>query len=372
MLPDRRQGLVEIAECAVKQKDGVSVGERGDGDQQVLRCVGAQGHAGGHQHGQHLGAGRSQGRVLRLHQPGTEEDLEQRPFLHGEVEVGDRSRDQLCGRVGGACDRRGEAASLLPVRALAQRRQQCVATVRRPSTLDELAAAGCAILPLDVTDDASRRTCIGDIVDAHGPVDVLVNNAGYAEMGPVEEVPLESWRRQLETNVLGPVALAQLVLPAMRAARRGRIVNVSSMGGEITFPGGGAYHASKYALEALSDALRVEVAPFGVPVVLVRPGPVASSFDDNAADLTRYMDGPYAGFACALDEAIREQTPQGASPQRVGAVVARAATAARPATRYRVGAMSRALVLGRRIVPDRLWDAAMTRQFRDPGVRQPA
>ena len=168
-----------------------------------------------------------------------------------------------------------------------------VATARRVDALADLAAAGCTVLRLDVTDDASRRACVRDALAAHGQVDVLVNNAGYAEMGPVEQVPLDAVRRQLETNVVGPVALAQLLLPGMRERGSGRIVNVSSMGGEVTFPGGGVYHASKYALEALSDALRMEAGPFGIQVVVVQPGPVATSFDVNSADLTVYMDGPY-------------------------------------------------------------------------------
>ncbi len=244
-----------------------------------------------------------------------------------------------------------------------------VATARRLSTLDPLAAQGCTTLALDVTDDASRRACVEEARATHGSIDILVNNAGYAEMGPVEQVPLGAWRRQLETNVLGPVALTQLVLPGMRAAGHGRIVNVSSMGGEVTFPGGGAYHASKYALEAMSDALRVEVAPLGVQVVLVQPGPVASSFDTNAADLGRYLDGPYDPLVRGLDKAIREQTPNGTSPDRVAAVICRAALRRHPATRYRVGAISRSLVLGRRVVPDRLWDTVMTRQFSQPAPR---
>ena len=184
-------------------------------------------------------------------------------------------------------------------------------------------------------------------------------------MGPVEQVPLQAWRRQLETNVLGPVALTQLVLPGMRAAGRGRIVNISSLGGEITFPAGGAYHASKYALEAMSDALRVEVRDFGIQVVLVQPGPVASSFDTNASDLQAYAHGPYGGLVTVMDRAIREQTPNGASPDRVATTICRAALTRRPAARYRVGAMSRGLVLGRRFIPDRLWDKAMARQFLD-------
>lgn len=241
-----------------------------------------------------------------------------------------------------------------------------VATARNVSTLGDLADAGCTVLALDVTDDDSRRRCVEAAQASHQGIDILVNNAGYAEMGPVEEVSLDAWRRQLETNVLGPVALIQLLLPAMRAAGHGRIVNVSSMGGEVTFPGGGAYHASKYALEALSDALRVEVAPHGVQVALVQPGPVASSFDTNAADLDGYMDGPYGHLMRGLDKAIRKQTPNGTSPDRVARVIRRAALGKQPSTRYRVGALSRSLVLGRRVTPDRLWDSMMTRQFSAP------
>lgn len=243
-----------------------------------------------------------------------------------------------------------------------------VATARRVKTLTELQDAGCTTLPLDVTDAASREACVAEVQARHGRVDVLVNNAGDAEMGPVEQVPLDAWRRQHETNVIGPVALAQLVLPGMRAAGAGRMVNVSSMGGEVTFPGGGAYHASKYALEAVSDALRVEVAPFGVQVVVVQPGPVATAFGDNATDLSAYDDGPYGGLARAMDAAIREQTPKGASPDAVARVVEKAVLARRPSPRYRVGAMSRGLVLGRRVVPDRAWDALMARQFRAPAA----
>jgi NAD(P)-dependent dehydrogenase (short-subunit alcohol dehydrogenase family) len=248
-----------------------------------------------------------------------------------------------------------------------------VATARRVEQLDELAAAGCVVLPLDVTDDASRRACVDAAAELAGPVDVLVNNAGYAEMGPVEQVPLDAWRTQLETNVLGPVALVQLLLPGMRDRGRGRIVNVSSMGGEITFPGGGAYHASKHALEAVSDALRVEAAPFGVLVSVVQPGPVATRFDVNAADLSVYSSGPYAALVASLDEQIRTRTPRGSAPESVAEVVVRAATARRPRTRYRVGALARGLVLGRRVVPDRGWDAAMRLAFRPrPSAAAPA
>ncbi len=247
-----------------------------------------------------------------------------------------------------------------------------VATARRLDSLADLAAAGATVLALDVTDDAGRRACVARAEELHGRIDVLVNNAGYAEMGPVEQVPLDAWQRQWETNVLGPVALTQLLLPGMRERGTGRIVNVSSMGGELTFPGGGAYHASKYALEAVSDALRVEVAPFGIGVAIVQPGPVATSFDVNSADQSVYLDGPYAGLAGAMAEQVRTVTPRGTAPEVVAEVVVRAALATRPRTRYRVGATARGLVLGRRVVPDRAWDAVMRRAFRPRPVPAPA
>ena len=142
------------------------------------------------------------------------------------------------------------------------------ASARRTETLTGLVEAGCRAIQLDVDDEASMVAAIERI----GPIDVLVNNAGYGLYGPVEQVGLTEIRRQFETNVFGLVRLTQLVLPGMRARRCGRILNVSSMGGRTTLPGGGFYHASKYAVEAISDALRIEVRPFGVQVVLIEPG----------------------------------------------------------------------------------------------------
>jgi NAD(P)-dependent dehydrogenase (short-subunit alcohol dehydrogenase family) len=156
------------------------------------------------------------------------------------------------------------------------------ATARRPETLVDLADAGCRTMALDVTDEASMAAAVAEVEREAGAVGVLVNNAGYGEYGPVEEVPIDAARREFETNVFGLARMAQLVLPGMRRQGWGRIVNVSSMGGRLTLPGGGWYHASKYAVEALSDALRFEVRPFGVAVVLVEPGLITTGFADTA------------------------------------------------------------------------------------------
>jgi NADP-dependent 3-hydroxy acid dehydrogenase YdfG len=133
------------------------------------------------------------------------------------------------------------------------------ATARRAEAIADLEAAGCHTLALDVTDESSMRAAVEQVVAELGAVGVLVNNAGYSQSGAVEMVSMEDVRRQFETNVFGLTRMCQLVLPGMRAQGSGRIVNISSMGANFTFPGGGVYHATKYAVEAISDALRFEV-----------------------------------------------------------------------------------------------------------------
>src|SRR4029077_13496538 len=156
------------------------------------------------------------------------------------------------------------------------------ATARKPESIADLAKRGCKTLALDVCDDASMRTAVETVERAEGAVGVLINNAGYGLEGAFEEVPMADIRRQFETNVFGLIAMTKLVLPAMRRQRWGRIVNLSSMGGKLTFPGGAYYHATKHAVEALSDAPRFEVKGFGIDVIVVEPGPIRTQFGDTA------------------------------------------------------------------------------------------
>src|ERR671918_3234325 len=156
------------------------------------------------------------------------------------------------------------------------------ASARRPASIEDLKAAGCRTLALDVTQDDSMRAAVEEVERAEGAVGVLVNNAGYSQSGAVETVPLDDVRRQFETNVFGLVRMCQLVLPGMRDQGWGKIVNISSMGGKLVFPGGGAYHATKHAVEALSDALRFEVGGFGVDVIVIEPGLIKTSFAEAA------------------------------------------------------------------------------------------
>lgn len=259
------------------------------------------------------------------------------------------------------------------------------ATARRPETLEDLADAGCTVLALDVTDDEACRRAVAAVEEAEGAVGVLVNNAGFSQSGPVERVALDVARRQFETNFFGPARLTQLVLPAMRAQGWGRVVNISSMGGRLTFPGGGYYHATKYALEALSDALRFEVAGFGIDVVLVEPGFIHTGFAEAAAatiaspgpddrdDADHEDDDPYREFTAGVLRSTRDVYKSGVlsrlagTPDDVAAVVLDAITAARPKARYPVTASARLLRALRVALPDRAWDAFVGKQFVQPG-----
>lgn len=255
------------------------------------------------------------------------------------------------------------------------------ASARRLDSIAELEAVGCRLLELDVTDEESLRRAVAAVEEAEGAVGALVNNAGYSLSGAIETVPLEEARRQLETNVFGLARLSQLVLPGMRRQGWGRIVNVSSMGGRLTFPGGGWYHASKHALEALSDALRFEVQGFGVDVVVIQPGLIRTGFADAAvgtiADRSEDPEGPYDGFnqavAAATAGAYRNSISRmlGGGPEVVAATIERAISAKRPRTRYRVTGSARLFLVLRRLLPDRLWDAMVARTFPQPKADQP-
>jgi NAD(P)-dependent dehydrogenase (short-subunit alcohol dehydrogenase family) len=185
-------------------------------------------------------------------------------------------------------------------------------------------------------------------------------------------VPMEQVRRQFETNVFGLVRMCQLVLPGMRRERSGRIVNVSSMGGRMTFPGGGMYHATKHAVEAISDALRFEVRGFGIGVSLIEPGLIKTRFGQTAVGSIGSSDGPYAKFneavaattANAYDGAMARMAT---SPDAVARAVERAITSRRPRPRYVVTLGARMLLATHALVPDRGWDAMMRMQYPQPG-----
>jgi NAD(P)-dependent dehydrogenase (short-subunit alcohol dehydrogenase family) len=240
------------------------------------------------------------------------------------------------------------------------------AVARRVERMEGLEQAGITTFALDVTDDASMASGIERIVGEHGRIDVLVNNAGYGSYGAVENVPIDEARRQFEVNVFGLARLIQLVTPHMREQKSGRIINISSVGGKFYEPMGAWYHATKFAVEGFSDSLRLELAPYGIRVVIVEPGPIRTEWNELArAHLVSSSAGtPYERQA----EGVRARMEAGdgpmmSGPDVVGRKIARAATARRPRSRYPVGRGAGSVVTARRLLPDRAMDAVISRLY---------
>jgi NADP-dependent 3-hydroxy acid dehydrogenase YdfG len=245
------------------------------------------------------------------------------------------------------------------------------ATARRPESIADLEQSGCRTLALDVTDEQSMQAAVGAVEEAEGAVGVLVNNAGYSQSGAVEEVPMDQVRRQFETNVFGLLRMSQLVLPGMRRQGWGKIVNISSMGGRVVFPGGGIYHGTKFAVEAISDAMRWEVRGFGVDVILIEPGLIKTEFGETAAHSVNEAttsDGPYAEFNQRVAATtVGAYEGRGAvGPETVAKRIEKAISGRRPRTRYPITAGARVLLGVRKVLPDRGWDAMMRTQFKPP------
>ncbi len=241
------------------------------------------------------------------------------------------------------------------------------AVARRVDRMTRLAESGVTTFAMDVTDDASMTGGIGRILDEHGRVDVLVNNAGYGSYGAVENVPIDEARRQFEVNVFGLARLVQLVTPRMREQRSGRIINISSVGGKFYEPLGAWYHATKFAVEGFSDSLRLELAPYGIRVVIVEPGPIRTEWNTIARD---GLVASSAGTAYERQaEGVRARIESGeapavsSGPDVVAKAITKAATARRPKTRYPVGRGARSIVTARRLLPDRALDAVIGRLY---------
>jgi NAD(P)-dependent dehydrogenase (short-subunit alcohol dehydrogenase family) len=208
--------------------------------------------------------------------------------------------------------------------ALVKQGHRVIATGRRQHALqalqDQAKSELLHVHPLDVTDNASIRTLrayILELTDGAG-VDILINNAGYGHLGPIALISDENLRRQFDTNVFGLMAVTRAFLPEMQRRRSGRIVNIGSIGGRITFPFGGAYHASKYALEALSDALRIELAPFGIRTSVIEPGPIRTEFGDVAVGMVdQYRDSEYAAIVAKADKMQAQADSMAAPPEVV-------------------------------------------------------
>ncbi|MUV60462.1 SDR family oxidoreductase [Halobacterium sp. CBA1126] len=242
-------------------------------------------------------------------------------------------------------------------RSLLDEEWTVVATARDTDDLAALAEAGCETAELDVTKPAQCRNVVDDVVDEHGRLDCLVNNAGYAQLGPLEDVPTRELHRQFDVNVYGPHRLIRAALPHMREREDGTIVNVSSVAGRVATPGMGAYNGSKFALEGMSDALRAEVEPYDVDVALVEPGPVDTSFQDRAEEEIQGLDrsGAYESLYSFFEDASAVNGVGAVPPEAVAEVVTEAAVSPDPAARYPVGTAGRLGVLSR-FLPDGVRD----------------
>ena len=251
-----------------------------------------------------------------------------------------------------------------------ERGHRVFASARRRTDLAELAERGIETVQLDVTDAASVEAAVQAVLGAAGRIDALVNNAGYGQYGAVEDVTLPEWRAQFEVNVFGALRLLQAVLPTMREKRKGTIVNVSSVAGKVTIPFAGPYCASKHALEAVSDALRVEVAPWKIRVVVIEPGPIATHFGARTREVTARIlqsHGPYSSFYGNAERASEREFQRGTRPpELVARVIVGAIESRRPKTRYRVAPMAKILVPLKGLASDRFLDRRLKRALKLP------
>jgi NAD(P)-dependent dehydrogenase (short-subunit alcohol dehydrogenase family) len=246
------------------------------------------------------------------------------------------------------------------------------ATARRLESIADLEAWGCKLLELDVTDEDSAKAAVDAVAEAEGAVGVMINNAGINELGAIETVPLDRVRRIFETNLFGMIRMCQLVLPGMRAQGAGRIVNVGSMNGRFTFPGMGTYCATKHAMEAVSDALRHEVRPFGVHVSLIEPGMVKTTFGNTAAaDRGHSEDTAYAAYNEKIAETAASwqegsMAKLACGPEDVAEAIQKAVVSTNPRARYMVAPSARLMLGTRKVLPDSAFDAFIRTQFPSP------
>ena len=245
--------------------------------------------------------------------------------------------------------------------AFARQGHRVYAAARRVERMEPLKALGVVPLRMDVTDEASLEAGVRTVLEAEGRIDALVNNAGYGYFGAIENVPLEEARRQLEVNVFGLARLCQLVIPCMREQGSGRIVNISSVAGKAVLYFGGWYHVSKFSVEALSDALRMELKPFGIDVSMIEPGGIKTNWGIIAADhLAESSKGtPYEAEGLRESETIRKAYSMRllSNPSVVTRAISKAVNSRRPRARYRVGFGAGTLLFLHAILPTRWWDA---------------
>lgn len=256
----------------------------------------------------------------------------------------------------------GKATSIY----LAQNGYNVYGAARRLEKMNELKNFGIKPIALDVTKDESVTNCVNEILKEAGSIDILVNNAGFGSYGAIEDVSMEDARYQLEVNVFGAMRLTQLVLPIMRENRYGKIINISSVGGKIVFPLGGWYHASKFALEALSDSLRNEVQEFGIDVIVIEPGATKSEWGNIAFDSLLKVSGntAYKDLAAKTHKAFTQLSDNIAEPIVIAKLIKKGIEAKNPKTRYMGGGMASTVLLLGKVLPDKLMDKVIMSQLK--------
>ncbi len=240
---------------------------------------------------------------------------------------------------------------------------------RRVDRMEGLNRMGVRTLAVDITDESATAAAIEQIVTEQGRVDLLVNNAGYGSYGALEDVPLSEARYQFEVNVFGLARLIQLVLPHMRRQGSGRIINISSIGGKIYEPLGGWYHAAKFAVEGLSDSLRVELRPFGIDVIIIEPGAIRTEWGAISARKLRQASAgsAYQQQAATMAAVLESFSALASPPSVIADTIARAATVSRPRTRYVAGRGARLVITARQVLPDRAFDVLIASGYRMAG-----
>ena len=266
------------------------------------------------------------------------------------------------------------------VRMLAHEGATVVLVARRNARLDQLkqeieSSGGRALaVQADITSDEDRQRIIRETMTAFARIDALVNNAGYGQRGPIEIVPVEAIRQNFETNLFSLIALTQLVIPIMRKQGGGRIVNISSVAGRVASPMSSVYDATKHALEAVSDGLRGELAPFGIKVVIIEPGFILTEFLGVANEVSREVierDGPYAASIARRNESMQRLRKMAGTPDDIAELILKALVVANPRARYSAPRHAQILILLRRFLPERLFDY-INRQTANAGQKQKA
>jgi short-subunit dehydrogenase len=237
---------------------------------------------------------------------------------------------------------------------------------RRVDRMSGLKESGVKLLAMDLTDEATMEKGINEIIRNDKRIDLLVNNAGYGSYGALEDVPITEARVQFEVNIFGLARLTQLVLPYMREQHSGRIINVSSIGGKIGEPHGAWYHATKFALEGLSDSLRMELKEFGIQVVVIQPGAINTEWGGIAAEHMLKTSGntAYKTLAHKHAKMFESSVKMGSAPVVVAETIVKAAMAANPKTRYATGGGAGPILFARRILSDKMFDRLMLKMMK--------